>query len=200
VIRAIILAAGDSTRMGAPKAVLPDGSGRLFITRLIHTFAEASFRDIVVVTGTVHDRIVSAVADNVPRGMSVSFARNEDPSRGQLSSLLVGLDVATKPGTRAVIMTLVDVPFVSASTVMAVVNTYEKTNALIVRPAQGTRHGHPVLFDASLFAELRMANAAAGAKAVVRAHVFETVNVETTDEGAFIDVDTRDEYERAVRS
>jgi molybdenum cofactor cytidylyltransferase len=198
VIAPIVLAAGESTRMGRPKALLPDGTGRAFITRLIHTFNEAAFRDIVVVTGTIHDRIVSEVSGNTPPGVRVKFARNTDPSRGQLSSLLAGLDVLPE-GTQAAMVTLVDVPFVATDTIAAVRAAYEHTRAPIVRPARGVQHGHPVIFDASLFPELRRADPAEGAKAVVRAHESEIVNVETTDEGAFVDIDTRDEYERVVR-
>jgi molybdenum cofactor cytidylyltransferase len=200
VIAPIVLAAGESTRMGTPKALLPDGGGRLFITHLLHTLAQAGFRNVTVVTGNVHPRIVDVVSRDGVGGMDVTFARNVDPLRGQLSSLLTGLDAAAKPGVRAALVTLVDVPFVAVSTVQAVVAAYESTGAPIVRPASGERHGHPVVFDAALFPELRRADLSTGAKAVVHAHVKEIVNVETNDEGAFVDIDTRDEYERRVGS
>jgi len=184
--------------MGSPKALLPDGTGRSFITRLIHTFNAAGFRDVIVVTGTLHDRIVSAVSADTPAGVRVKFVRNPNPGRGQLSSLLAGLDALPR-GTEAAMVTLVDVPFVAAETIEAVRAGYEHTRAPIVRPARGTQHGHPVVFDASLFPELRGADLAQGAKSVVHAHANAIVNVETTDEGAFVDIDTRDEYERVVR-
>jgi CTP:molybdopterin cytidylyltransferase MocA len=151
-----------------------------------------------VVTGRVHAAIVGVVSQAVPHGLAVTFARNPDPARGQLSSLLVGLDAAAKPGLRAALVTLVDVPFVNATTVRSVVGVYEATRAPIVRPARGTQHGHPVIFDASLFDELRRADPDAGAKAVVHAHAADILNLECTDEGAFIDIDTRDEYESRV--
>jgi molybdenum cofactor cytidylyltransferase len=199
VIAAIVLAAGESTRMGAPKALLPDGAGRLFITRLLRTLGEAGFASVTVVTGTLHRELVAAVAADVTPRLSVTFARNGQPERGQLSSLLVGLDAVATAGVGAALVTLVDVPFVSVSTVRAVVGAYAATRAPIVRPASGERHGHPVIFDAALFAELRRANLSRGAKTVVQAHAAQIVNVETTDEGAFMDVDTRDEYEAALR-
>jgi len=199
VIAAIVLAAGASTRMGAPKALLPDGRGRPFIVRLLHTFSEAGFRHAIVVTGAVHAGIVAAVAADAPCAQSVTFARNPAPERGQLSSLVVGLG-QLKPGVRAALVTLVDAPFVTAATVRTVVSAYEATNALIVRPAQGPRHGHPVLFDARLFRELHDADPQVGAKAVVRAHAAGIVHVETADDGAFVDVDTPDEYAKALGS
>jgi molybdenum cofactor cytidylyltransferase len=200
VIAPIVLAGGESSRMGTPKALLPDGKGRLFITRLLHTFARAGFADMTVVTGRVHEEIIRAVSRDVPLGLAVTFARNPDPARGQLSSLLVGLDAAARPGVRAAVVTLVDVPLVTAQTVQAVVRAYESTRAPIVRPARGTEHGHPVVFDASLFSELRRADPDAGAKTVVRAHAAEIVHLECRDEGAFVDIDTREEYERRIVS
>lgn len=198
MIAAIVLAGGESTRMGSTKALLPDRKGRVFITRLLQTMSDAEFADVIVVTGRVHADIVRAVSHGVPRGLTVTFARNPDPARGQLSSLLVGLDAAAKPGVRAALVTLVDVPFVGAATVRSVSAAYETTRAPIVRPARGTQHGHPVIFDASLFDELRRADPGAGAKAVVHAHAAEILNLECTDEGAFTDIDTRDEYETHV--
>ncbi len=185
--------------MGEPKALLPDGRGRLFTTRLLHTFFDAGITDLTVVTGALHDRIVHAVALDAPPRALVRFARNPDPARGQLSSLQTGIEAADAPGVRAVLMTPVDVPFVSSATVAAIVDSFERTAAAIVRPVRGDRHGHPVLFAKRLFDELRRADPALGAKAVVRAHTAEIVNVDVHDEGALIDLDTPDEYDRAVK-
>jgi molybdenum cofactor cytidylyltransferase len=60
----------------------------------------------------------------------------------------------------------------------------------------GNRHGHPVIFDRAVFDELRAADPAAGAKEVVRARCGDIVNVPVEDEGAFVDLDTPEDYER----
>ncbi len=185
--------------MGRPKPLLPDGSGRVFVTRILHTLREAGIARIAVVTGSLHGSIVAAVAGDAPPGAAVTFVRNRDPSRGQLSSLLAGLDAMDAPGVDAVLITLVDVPFVAASTVRGVVEAWRRSGAAIVRPACRARHGHPVLFARSMFGELREADPALGAKAVLRAHAALVLDVETEDEGALVDVDTRDEYDRALR-
>jgi molybdenum cofactor cytidylyltransferase len=196
----MVLAAGESTRMGAPKALLPDGDGRTFISRILHTFSAAGLRDLTVVTGTMHAAIVDAVARDAPIGAFVTFARNPEPSRGQLSSLITGLDAVDRPGVLGALVTLVDIPFIAPSTVSAVLAAHGASGAPIVRPARGGRHGHPVLFGRALFEELRRADPGRGAKAVVQEHAGRVVNVEIADDGAFIDLDTREDYERVVRS
>ena len=99
---------------------------------------------------------------------------------------------------RALLLTLVDVPLVNASTVRAVVERYRATGAPIVRPVRGLAHGHPVLIDRSLFAQLRSADRSQGAKPIVRSHVSPAGDVEVDDAGSFLDIDTPDEYARAI--
>ena len=189
---AIILAAGDSTRMGTPKALLPDSDGRPFVVRIVRTFAAAGIPEIVIVTGAQHEPIHTAVSRD---GMCASarIVRNPDPTRGPLSSLWTGLD-AIGADADAVLMTLVDIPLVKAATIRAVVDAWKRTSAPVVRPAMGDRHGHPVLFDRAVFGELRSAPLDQGAKAVVHAHAARLINVEVDDLGCLIDIDTAADY------
>jgi molybdenum cofactor cytidylyltransferase len=195
MIPAIVLAAGRSTRMGRPKALLPLGPGDTFLTRIVATFRDAEIEDVVVVVG--HD--AEALIDAFDRSPAVArFVVNPDYERGQLTSLAAGLRVVDRPGVVAALVTLVDVPLVQAATVRAVVERYRRTHAPIVRPVNAGRHGHPVLIDRSLFAALRAADPAHGAKAIIRAHASPAGDVEVDDEGAFTDVDTPAEYDAIV--
>jgi CTP:molybdopterin cytidylyltransferase MocA len=72
------------------------------------------------------------------------------------------------------------------------------SRAPVVRPTSGGRHGHPLLIDRSLFAALRSADPAAGAKPIVRAHASAAGDLEIADEGAFTDIDTEEDYRRWV--
>ena len=179
--------------MGSPKALLLTRGGKPFVAAIAETFAAAGITGIVVVTGREHERIAAALAHE-PLPVSPQVVRNLDPSRGQLSSLLIGIDNLPAEAPAAVV-TLVDVPLMTAATVRLVVSEWRRTGAPIVRPAIGERHGHPVVFDRRLFQELREAPLDIGAKAVVRAHAAEIVNVEVTDEGCLVDVDTPRDYE-----
>jgi molybdenum cofactor cytidylyltransferase len=138
--------------------------------------------------------VIAGASASTPR-----FARNPDPSRGQLSSLWVGMDAAVRQDTDALLVTLVDVPMVQPKTIATVIEEWRRTGALIVRPALGDRHGHPVLFDRAVFPELRAAPLDQGAKVVVRAHAPEVVDVPVSDEGSLVDVDTPQDYEALLK-
>ena len=197
MIPAIVLAGGRSSRMGRPKATLPADGRDTFVSRIVRTFLDAGVDDVVVVVGHDADAIVESLAASELRAR---VTVNHQYDRGQLSSLLAGLAVVDRPGVAAVLVTLVDVPLVSTATIRAVVARYRETRAPIVRPTSGTRHGHPLLIDRSIFGALRAADPATGAKPVVRAHASVAGDLEVADEGAFMDVDTEEEYRRLITS
>jgi molybdenum cofactor cytidylyltransferase len=193
MIPAIVLAAGRSSRMGRAKALLPIDDDNTFLTRIVRTFLAAGVDDVVVVVGHEADAVVSSLASS---GLPARFVVNRDYDRGQLSSLLAGLGVVDRPGVVAAIVTLVDVPLVAEATVRAVIEHYRRTHAPVVRPTAGERHGHPLLIDRALFDELRAADAAVGAKTIVRQHASVASDLPVDDEGAFTDIDTMDDYRR----
>ena len=195
MIPAIVLAAGQSARMGRPKPLLPIGSGETFLTRVVRTLSHAEVEDIVVVAGHQAEAVLAALDGT---RITARFVINPDYEKGQLTSLLTGLRVIDHPGVVAAIVTLVDVPLVTVETVRAVVARYRSTGAPIVRPVHGQRHGHPVIIDRSLFDSLRAADRSAGPKAVIRAYASSAGDVEVNDEGAFRDIDTPTEYERVL--
>jgi CTP:molybdopterin cytidylyltransferase MocA len=194
VIPAVVLAAGRSSRMGRAKALLPIGDDT-FLTRIVKTFLDAGVDDVVIVVGHDAEPIVRHVAES---GLPARFAINQHYDRGQLSSLLAGLALVDRPGVVGALVTLVDVPLVSSATVRAVIDRYRQTHAVVVRPTSGTRHGHPLLLDRSIFDELRAADPEAGATPIVRAHASVDGDIPIADEGAFTDIDTTEDYTREV--
>jgi molybdenum cofactor cytidylyltransferase len=184
--------------MGQPKAALPLGHpGETVLSRVVRTLVEGGIPELVVVTGAHVHAVRSAMPGDEPRARVVE---NAGWQRGQLSSLVVGLDAIDTPLLEAALVTLVDVPLVRPSTVAAVIEEWRRTRAPIVRPAAGERHGHPVIFDRSVFADLRAADLDTGAKAVFALHRDRIVNVEVNDAGAFEDIDTPEDYERMLRA
>ena len=206
MISGIVLAAGASSRMGQAKAALPLGqTGETVVARVVRTLLEGGVPNVVVVAGAHIDAVRAAMPRHESRARVIEHLGWE---QGQLSSLLAGLDAIDDPLLEAAVVTLVDVPLVRSSTVADVIAAWRRTRAPIVRPADpstslragGQRHGHPVIFDLSIFADLRSADPNKGAKAVFEIHRERIINVEVNDEGAFKDIDTPADYNEVLRA
>ena len=197
MIPAVVLAAGKSSRMGRTKALLPLGSsGETFLQRIVRVLRDGGADAVVVVIGGDAEAVRGSLPSDDAQISAVENPRYEE---GQLSSLLVGLAAVEQryDNPEAVMMTLVDLPLISEATVRAVREAFlANPVAPLVRPRRGGRYGHPVIFNRSIFGELRRADPSKGAKPVVHAHAAEEVNVDVDDEGAFIDIDTPDDYDR----
>lgn len=181
--------------MGRPKALLSAGSaGETFFDRVTRSLLEGGVDEVVVVVGADADAIRQQARER-PR---VSVVHNPEFERGQLTSMLAGLRSIDEIGASGVLVTLIDVPLVSPDTVRALIDAHRKRAASIVRPVSQGRHGHPVIFHKRLFDELRGADPARGAKPVVNAHAAEIHEVPVEDEGAFIDIDTPEDYEKWI--
>jgi CTP:molybdopterin cytidylyltransferase MocA len=198
MISGIILAAGASSRMGQAKAALPFGqAGETVLSRIVSVILAGGVPHVAVIAGAHIDAVRHAMPPHERRARVV-----EHPgwAQGQLSSLIAGLNAIDEPLLEAILVTPVDVPLVSASTVAAVVAAWRRTRAPIVRPVDADRHGHPVIFDRAVFDELRAADPNIGAKAVFAAHRDRVLNVEVKDAGAFEDIDTPADYKRVLGS
>lgn len=212
MIRAILLAAGASSRMGQAKAALAVGTtGETVVARVVRTLLSAGLPDVTVVAGAHIDAVRAAMPAFEPRARVVEHL---GWAQGQLSSLLAGLAAVEDPQLEAILVTLVDVPLVRPASVAAIVHAWRQTRAPIVRPVDpstslrtspstslrtdGARHGHPVVFDRAVFDDLRQADPAVGAKAVFAVHASRRLDVPVADDGAYEDVDTPADYRRVV--
>jgi molybdenum cofactor cytidylyltransferase len=181
--------------MGQPKALLPIGEdGDTFFDRVTATLLEAGVSHVVVVAGA--DAV--AIRQKARPRPGVAIVDNPNFDRGQLTSLLAGLNAIDHLAPNAVLVTLIDVPLVSVDTVRALLATSSRSGAPIIRPVSNGRHGHPVIFGRALFDELRRADLQQGAKQVVRAHAAEILEIEIEDEGAFTDIDTPEDYDKLI--
>lgn len=184
----IILAAGSSTRMGRPKALLPLGDST-FLARLIETFA-ACCSPVIVVLGGDADKIQSALTP------SVVVAFNPDHPLGMLSSLQTGLAnvAANAPG---VVFTLVDHPRLKVTTLESVLEQFAQSGAEVVIPRYEGQRGHPVAISRRVAQELLVTPKLGSPKDVIRGHRAATVFVDLNDPAIVEDIDTPEEY-RAV--
>jgi len=195
MVPGIVLAGGWSSRMKTPKALLPvDPEGETFLERITRTLLEGGVSETIAVLGAHAE----AIRAGTRLQSGVRMVTNTHFERGQLTSLLAGLREIEGEAISGALVTLVDVPLVSARTVRTLLGAHEHSTAAIVRPVSRARHGHPVIFHHRLFDELRAAPPEVGAKAVVRAHATEILEIPVDDEGAFIDIDTPEDYERWI--
>jgi molybdenum cofactor cytidylyltransferase len=182
--------------MGRSKALLPvRPDGPSFVRHLIASLLAGGVVDVLVV-GRPDDRDLRETVEAA--GTGARFVANDRADEGQLSSLIAGVNAADRPGVHGVLMTPVDAPLVQAETVRALLALFASRQAPIVRAAHGGRHGHPVVFGRSVFDEIRRADPAVGARAVVRAHRADVVDLEVEDPGVLHDVDGPDDYARLL--
>lgn len=189
-VAGIILAAGESSRMGTDKALLALG-GETFLNRLLKVFS-AEVDPVLVVLGHHADEIAATVDAQLP----VSVLLNPDYKLGQLSSLKAALRyLSEQQAVDAALLCLVDHPGVSKSIVRGLIERFRQTAAPVVVPSCRNRRGHPVLFARKLFPELLEAPLEHGAISVLRKYEKEFEYVVTEDEGVLLDVDLPADYE-----
>ena len=197
MIVAVILSAGESSRMGQPKALLPI-DGLRFIDKIITSLRLARIGKIMVVLGHNAAEMRQKISD-----LQVELVINPDYKQGQLTSLCAAIRSieAHSDADRVdgILVHLVDHPYINADLVNLMIERFYETKKLIVVPRYQSRRGHPVIFSRALFGELLAAPLDRGAKAVVHAHREDTLEIDTNDEGAIIDIDTPEEYRRHVK-
>jgi len=181
-ITALILAAGASSRMGSPKALLTY-KGETFLDRLIASCQQACGK-VVVVLGNHSDAILAGIKHQ-PR-----FVQNPDPDRGQLSSLQCGLFGVEGPA----LFVPVDLAAIQSATIQQLVAAFQEANPLIAVPQFGGKHGHPVCVGQSVVKELLALPAGAQARDVIHNHRAETLYVEVDDPAILRDIDSRIDY------
>lgn len=179
--------------MGQPKALLPFDPDDTFVSRICRTLHAARLAEILVVVRPGDDALADAVGRLEP---PPTLVVNPIPARGQLSSLVAGLDAADARGAEALLVLPVDIPMVRTDTIARLLAAAAASAATIVRATHGSRHGHPVIFKRALFETLRRADLRLGARAVLHAHAADLLDVELDDPGVLCDVDRPEDYAR----
>jgi molybdenum cofactor cytidylyltransferase len=178
--------------MGKPKALLRV-DGQTFIERIVEAFGKTRVGKTVVVLGHHLEEIRKEILR-----LPVEIIVNADYKKGQLSSLQAAIRRIDAEGAEAMLVHLVDLPFVNPELVDRMIEMFRTSGKSIVAPRYRGRRGHPVLFSSRLFGELLSLPVDRAAKEVVRAHQEDTLEVETDEEGVIHDIDTPEEYSRYV--
>jgi molybdenum cofactor cytidylyltransferase len=190
MIAGLILAAGESRRMGRDKALLTY-HGRSFLETIINNLGAAGIEMITVVLGHHADSIQRAV-----KLAAVRVVVNHYYQRGQTSSLQLGLAAAAADSSEAVILCLVDHPAISAEVIRKLTAGFESTRPPVLIPTHEGQRGHPIVINRTLFPELLALPPEEPANMVIRKYRDATLFVEVADPGILLDVDDPATYER----
>jgi molybdenum cofactor cytidylyltransferase len=194
----VILAAGDSTRMGTDKALLPwppvapgnPPTGQTFLSAAIQCLLP--FNDsVIVVVGNNEPSVAPVVYSS-----GASLVRNPATERGQFSSLQVGLQEVLNLGRDAAMVTLVDRPAVNATTLRTLSEAFMSRSDVIwaVVPEFDRKHGHPFLIGREMIEVFLKAAATATARELEHQNQQHISYVRVDDPAVTLNVDTPEDY------
>lgn len=190
----LILAAGASKRMGAPKALLCFDNGKTLLARQVELLSNATCKEVIVVVGAHEDDIRAA-----HMGLNVCWTVNKQWQLGQFSSLQAGLKEAVKAGYDGTIVLPVDVVGVAPSTVEALIETaLRNPHLMAIVPEHGERGGHPVYLSRQAFEKLidLDPNDKDSRLDIQLERMEETMLLPVSDPNTVRNINTRDDWER----
>lgn len=188
-ISAILLAAGESKRMGTNKLSLPWGR-KTVLERSLHVLLSSQLGEVWVVlskwTWGLGQRL---------RRPRVKLVQNPHPEKGMSTSIRKGIQ-AMGQKSQAVLIALGDQPLLNAKTIDALIRAYVKKKGTIIVPVFRGKRGHPVLFDRRYQKELLKLKKDVGARSLLERHDQDVYEVHSKSKGVVVDIDTWEEYLR----
>jgi molybdenum cofactor cytidylyltransferase len=187
-IAALVLAAGQSRRMGRNKLLLPI-EGTPMVARTVDALIASAATDIVVVTGHQADAVRAALA-----GRGVAFVHNPDFAAGLSTSLRAGLQALPADADGALVC-LGDMPLVTPAHLDRLIAAFNPVEGrLICLPTYDGKRGNPVLWARRFFAEMAGLTGDVGARGLLERHAEALCEVAMSDAGVLLDVDTPDVF------
>ncbi len=190
MISAIVLAAGQSTRMGEQKMLLPWGQTTV-ISKVVATLWEAGIVDIHVVTGGTQSEVKKLLP-----GYKVSFVFNRDYQNGEmLTSIQVGLqDLGHEPD--ATLIVLGDQPQIEGQVVKTITGRFRSTRNPIIVPSYKMRRGHPWLLAKPYWPEVLELTPPSTLRDFLNAHQDKIDYINVASPSILQDLDTQSDYDR----
>jgi molybdenum cofactor cytidylyltransferase len=184
----IILAAGESSRLGQPKQNLKF-EGKTLLERAVEAGRGSACNKIIVVLGANSSEIVPI--------SGTTTLNNKDYMQGMASSIKTGIrEICSDLMIDNVIIMLCDQPFVNSVLLNSLISRHIESGKSIVASAYNGVTGVPALFDRSVFAELLSLQGMEGAKTILKNHAGDVASIMFEKGG--IDIDTPEDYERLI--
>jgi molybdenum cofactor cytidylyltransferase len=191
MICAVVLAAGESRRMGAPKLLLPFGD-KTIIEHIVDNICDSKADKILVVLGSHKEEIESKIATRPV--LSVVNSRYKE---GMLSSIQVGFE-ALPQDTKAALVCLGDQPLIPFSVMDALIEVYQKTKQGIVLPVFQKKRGHPILIDMKYRLDVKNLSPTVGLRALVHNYPQDVQEVEVDTPHILKDIDYPEDYQNEL--
>jgi molybdenum cofactor cytidylyltransferase len=194
MIAAVLLAAGQSIRMGRSKLELPWKNGQSIISHVVEVFLQAEASPVLVVTGGMSEAIEASL-----KGKEIEFTHNPDfVTGGMLSSIKVGLHTLKDRAIEAALISPADLPLLRPTTVRSIIQVWENHTPSIISPSYEERRGHPVLVAKSEWeAILRLADDQT-LRDFLRQRERDISYLVVDDPGIHYDLDTPEEYSKLL--
>ncbi len=193
MIWAIILAAGESRRMGQPKLLLPFGE-KTIIETVVEKVVSSKVNNTLVVLGSEREKVEKKV-----KNFPVKVVFNPDYPSGMLSSVLCGFKTLPEE-TQAVVVVLGDQPSVSTEVIDKIVDAYQKTGKGIVLPVYEKERGHPVVLDMKYKNEVERLSPDIGLRGTVYSHPEDILEVDVNAPEILQDIDDEADYKRELKN
>ena len=193
MICAVVLAAGESRRMGAQKLLLPFGSTTV-IGHIVDQLLDSAIDQIIVVVGHEPDRITEELSDR-----PVEIVTNPDYKTGMLSSVRCGLRVVPQQA-EAVVVALGDQPAITSALVDEMVEEFRTTDKSILVPVHAGRRGHPLLFARHYRDEILNSFDDVGLRGLLHAHPDDVFELNASTPAVLSDMDHPEDYQRELDS
>ena len=190
-IWAVILAAGESKRMGTPKMLLPF-NGSTMIESITAVVTRSNVNKTLIVVGAEKESLV-----HLPGILPVVCCYNDNYKEGMLSSVKCGFrNIPT--GTRAVLVFQGDQPLITTHVINSVIEAYLSSEKGIVIPVCNNRRGHPVLIDIKYRDEIEKLSRDKGLRSLAYMFPEDVLEVLTNEPGILRDFDTYDQYLKEI--
>lgn len=192
-VTAIVLAAGQGSRMGGGKLLLPLGDSSV-IEQTVKSMLSVPVRDLVVVTG-----VYKAAIEFRLRKFPLKFAFNPAPSSDMAESIRCGLKIVNPREIEAFLIMPADMPLVLPETVRKLVNSLLDSDKPVCVPVFRNRRGHPVAFRTNFYERVLNFRSHQGIRPLVYGDPHQVLLVEVDDEGVTADLDNWDDYRRLLK-
>jgi molybdenum cofactor cytidylyltransferase len=193
MIGAMILAAGESKRMGKPKLLLPFGE-KTIIETIVEIVVSSRVEKTLVILGSDREKIEEKI-----KNFPVEFAYNRDWRSGMLSSVQCGFKVLAGDA-HGVLVVLGDQPKISTTVINKLIDAYRSSGKGIVLPVYRGERGHPVLLDVKYRGDVANLSPETGLRGTVYNHPEDILEVEVESPSILKDIDDMSDYKRELEN